>query len=131
MNRLAVLIFPVPGAAAVGVARGGHELPIYPSFYPHEIEIRSLAPEEAAQALRGGKIQAYIGRGLSFSGTPAADIRAIDSLGSFVLVRANPSSARAQNDACAAAGTVMRDIARDGGFVPHPHPVKTFASGYL
>src|SRR5215813_8230955 len=131
MKRLAVLIFTVAAAAAVGVARGGHELPIYPSFYPHEIEIRSLAPEEAAQALRGGKIQAYIGRGLSFSGTPAADIRAIDSLGSFVLVRANPSSARAQNDACAAAGTVMRALAREGDFVPHPYPVTPFHGDYL
>ena len=57
MERLAATIL-VLGAVLVTVARGGHELPIYPSFYPHEIEIRSLAPEEAIQPLRDGKIQA-------------------------------------------------------------------------
>ena len=36
-------------AAIITVARGGHELPIYPSFYPHEIEIKTLAPEHAAE----------------------------------------------------------------------------------
>jgi hypothetical protein len=41
-------------------------VPIYPSFYPHEIEIRTLAPDQAAQALRDGRVQAYIGEGLSF-----------------------------------------------------------------
>ena len=39
MKRLAATIL-VLGAALVTVARGGHELPIYPSFYPHEIEIK-------------------------------------------------------------------------------------------
>ncbi len=131
MKWLTVLVCVFAAAAVVGVARGGHELPIYPSFYPHEIEISSLPAEEAAQALRDGKIQAFIGRGLSFSGAPSADIRAIDSLGSFVLVRANPSSARAQNDRCAAAGTVMRSLATKGDFVAHPYPVTPFHGDYL
>src|SRR5262245_65778169 len=95
MKRLAAIIL-VLGAALVTVARGGHELPIYPSFYPHEIEIKSLAPEEAAQPLRDGKIQAYLGPGLSFAGAPPVDIRAIESLGSFIVVHVN--SARAQDD---------------------------------
>ena len=50
MKRLAAIVFILGAAAIVTVARGGHELPIYPSFYPHEIEIKSLAPEAAAQA---------------------------------------------------------------------------------
>jgi hypothetical protein len=58
LGRYAVPLF---AAAAVTVAWGGHELPVYPSFYPHEIEIKSLAPEQAASELRDGKIQAYIG----------------------------------------------------------------------
>src|SRR5215813_4794841 len=111
MKWLTTLVCVLGAAAVVGVARGGHELPIYPAFYPHEIEISSLAPEAAAQALRDGKIQAFIGRGLSFSGAPPTDIRAIESLGSFVLVRANPAARRAQDGACAAVGTVMRALA--------------------
>ena len=36
-------------AASFGAAMAwaGHELPIYPSFYPHEIEIQTVAPERA------------------------------------------------------------------------------------
>jgi hypothetical protein len=130
MKWLTTLVCVLGAAAVVGVARGGHELPIYPSFYPHEIEIRSLAPEAAAQALRDGKIQASVGRGLSFSAAPGADIRAVESLGSFILVRANPASARAQN-ACAVAGTVMRALAIHDDFVAHPYPVTPFHGDYL
>ena len=132
MERLAATIL-VLGAVLVTVARGGHELPIYPSFYPHEIEIRSLAPEEAIQPLRDGKIQAYVGSGLSFAGAPPVDIRAIESLGSFIVVRVNPESARAQDDAsaCAVVRTVMRALAAQGDFVAHPYPVTPFHGDYL
>jgi hypothetical protein len=133
MKRPAAVIFVLGAAAIVTVARGGHELPIYPSFYPHEIEIRSLAPEEAAQPLRDGKIQAYLGRGLGFSTTPSADIRPVESLGSFIVVRTNPSAARVQDHAaaCAVAGTVMRALAAQTDFVPHPYPVTPFHGDYL
>src|SRR5262249_31875148 len=112
MKRLAATML-VFGAALVTVARGGHELPIYPSFYPHEIEIKSLAPEEAAQPLRDGKIQAYLGSGLSFAGAPPVDLRTVESLGSFIIVRVNPDSARAQDDpsACPLLRTLIRALA--------------------
>src|SRR5260370_38826021 len=38
--------------AALGVARGGHELPVYPSYYPHEIAIETMPPERAADLFR-------------------------------------------------------------------------------
>jgi hypothetical protein len=133
MKRLAATLFILGTAAIVTVARGGHELPIYPSFYPHEIEIKSLAPEEAAQSLRDGKIQAYVGSGLSFAGAPPADIRAIESLGSFIVVHVNRASARAQDDAsaCAVVRTVMRTLAGQSNFIPHPYPVTPFHGDYL
>ena len=132
MKRLAATIL-VLGAALVTVARGGHELPIYPSFYPHEIEIKSLASEEAAQPLRDGKIQAYLGSSLSFAGTPPVDLHAIESLGSFIVVRVNPVSARAQDDAsaCAVVRTVMRALAAQSNFIAHPYPVTPFHGDYL
>jgi hypothetical protein len=48
-------------------ARGGHEQSVYPSYYPHEIEIAMVAPERAAELLRSGKMHAYAG-----SASPAA-----------------------------------------------------------
>jgi hypothetical protein len=132
--KLLVAMMVVLGAAALaGMARGGHELPIYPSFYPHEIEIRSLAPEQAAQALRDGKIQAYVGRGLTLSGAPPAELQAIESLGSFIVVRTNPASPRARDDAaaCAVVATVMRGLTGQSAFVAHPYPVTPFHGDYL
>src|SRR2546430_17737091 len=90
MNRLAAVLLVLGAAAIITVARGGHELPIYPSFYPHEIEIRSLAPEDAVQPLRDGMIQAYIGGGLGFSATPAGGHPPPGSARPFNVARAQP-----------------------------------------
>src|SRR5262249_59065832 len=108
------MVVGLGAAALVSMARGGHELPIYPSFYPHEIEIRSLAPTQAAQALHEGRIQAYVGHGMSFSGAPPRELQAIESLGSFILVRTHPAYLRRRNDAtdCAVVATVMRALSR-------------------
>jgi hypothetical protein len=132
MKRLGILAVLLGAAAVVTVAWGGHELPIYPSFYPHEIEIRSLAPERAADALRDAKIQAYVGPGLSFSGVLPKSIRAAESLGSFILVRVNPQSAMAKDElsACAIVKAVIRDLAGPD-FILHPYPVTPLHGDYL
>src|SRR5262245_30803612 len=105
MKRVAA--FTLGAAAIATMAWGGHEAPVYPSFYPHEIEIRTLAPDRAAQALREGRIQAYVGAGPSLPAALPAEIGQVESLGAFITVRVNPSSSRAQDDAaaCAVAGT--------------------------
>jgi hypothetical protein len=132
MKRLGILAVPLGAAAVVTVAWGGHELPIYPSFYPHEIEIRTLAPESAADALRDAKIQAYVGPGLHFSVELPNSIRTVESLGSFVLVRVNPQSAMASDElsACAALKGVIRDLA-GSDFILHPYPVTPLHGDYL
>jgi len=129
-GRCAVL---VGVAGFVAVARGGHELPIYPSFYPHEIEIRTLAPAQGSDALRGGKIQAYVGDGMGFSPAPPNDIRAIESLGSFIVVRVNPDSEIARDEAssCAALKSVVRTLAEQTDFILHPYPVTPLHGDYL
>ncbi len=133
MKRLGVVILVLGVAAIVTVAWGGHELPVYPSFYPHEIEIKSLVPDRAAQALRDGNIQAYVGSGLSYPGTPPADIRAVESLGAIVVVRVNPGSIRASNEAsaCTVVNTVIRALAAQSEFILHPYPVTPFHGDYL
>src|SRR5262245_32054491 len=132
MKWLTTLVCVLGAAAVVGVAQGGHELPIYPSFYPHEIEIRTLAPEAAAERLQQGKLQAYVGPGLNFTGNIPADVQAIETLGSYVVARANPVSARVKAAPCAALAAAARDLGRRAeGFVLHPYPVTPFHGDYL
>ena len=117
------------------VARGGHELPIYPSYYPHDILIETLAPELAAGLLRGNKIQAYVGPGLNLGGPLPESMRAVESLGSFVLVHVNPQSPLARDEAstCAVARAAIRELAgsKGGELVLHPYPVTPFHGDYL
>jgi hypothetical protein len=132
MKRFGVFVLVGAATAAVTVARGGHELPIYPSFYPHEIEIKALAPERAADALRDGKINAYVGQGVSFAAVPP-EVRAIESLGSFITVRVNPGSSLVRDDAsaCAAVKTIVRGLAGQSDVIAHPYPVTPLHGDYL
>jgi hypothetical protein len=126
MKRLAAVIVFVAAAAAWA----GHEVPIYPSFYPHEIEIRTIAPDQAAGPLRDGKLHAYVGQGLTVSGPSPEQIGTVESLGAYILVRLNPQSAVARDSACAAIKTVVRALGQ-GGLVAHPYPVTPFHGDYL
>lgn len=114
------------------IAQGGHELPIYPSFYPHEIEIRTIAPAAAAQALEVGQLQAYVGSGLTFPAKLLPDVQAIETLSGYVLLRINPESPRVKDAPCAALAAVARDLGRRGdGVILHPYPVTPFHGDYL
>src|SRR5260370_1166925 len=117
----------------VTVARAGHELPVYPSYYPHEIAIETMAPQRAADLLRDNKLHAYLGPQPPFPGDMPASIRAAESLGSFVIVRLNPASSAARDgsSACATIETILRGIARRGGFLLHPHPATPLPSDSL
>ena len=112
--------------AIATVGRGGHELPMYPSYYPHEIAIETIPPEHAAPLLLENKIQAYLGPQPRFSGDVPVSIRAVESLGSFVIVLRNPAAS-----ACAAVETVVGDIAGKQGFIFHPYPITPFHGDYL
>jgi len=97
----------------VTVAKGGHELAVYPSYYPHEITIVTVAPQRAADLLREKKIHAYVGSKPRFTSALPDFVRTIDSLGSFVTVRVNPQSALMRKGpfACGVAAAVVRDMA--------------------
>jgi len=132
MKPVATLSTFLGASAAVTIAWGGHELPVYPSFYPHEIEIRTLAPERAPAALGDAIIHAYVGRGVRFSGAVPEVIGTAESLGSFVMVRVNPQSplAQDQESTCAAAKSVVRDAAR-GDVAFHPYGITPLHGDYL
>ena len=113
------------------VARGGHELPMYPSYYPHEIAIETIPPERAAPLLLENKIQAYLGPQPRFSGDVPVSIRAVESLGSFVIVLRNPAAPTDAASTCATVETIVGDIAGKQGFVFHPYPITPFHGDYL
>src|SRR5262249_19249476 len=128
--RAAALL--VAAAVLVTAARAGHELPVYPSYYPQEIAIEPMPPERAADLLRANKLHAYLGPP-PFSGDLPAPIRTVESLGSFILVRLNPASAAARDaaSACATIASILRGMARNGGLVFHPYPVPPFHGDFL
>lgn len=126
MKRLCRLVGGILAGSVVAVsAWGGHELPVYPSFYPHEIRLTTIAPEAAGGLLRDAKIQAYIGGDVADA--TAAPIQAVESLGSFVIVQVAPRA-----DACAVAGRAVRAVAASArGLTVHPYPVTPFHGDYL
>jgi hypothetical protein len=116
----------------LAVARGGHELPVYPSYYPHEIAIETMPPEHAAGLLRDAKLHAYVGAEPPFRDALPSSIRAVESLGGFVVVRINPErSAQDERSECAAIEAIIRDMAGKDGFVFHPYPVTPLHGDYL
>jgi hypothetical protein len=129
-----VLFLALGALAAASPARGGHEAPLYPSYYPQEIRIEAVAPASAGRLLAESAVHAYVGREPIFTGPVPKSIRHVESLGSFVVVRVNPNSAKAKNGsaACAVAGTILKALAADlQGFVPHPYPITPYHADYL
>lgn len=136
MNVRRAFILTIAALLVSPMARSGHELPVYPSYYPHEIEIAALAPERAAELMRAGKLHAYMGSAPIFASAPAGAIGTVESLGAFVVVRLDPDSALAKDDAsvCATATAIVRDMAaRAGGsgLIVHPYPVTPWHGDYL
>ena len=134
MNRLASFSLLLAAAGMIDQARSGHEFPVYPSYYPHEIRIEAMGPDRAAGLLLEGKIQAYLGPEPRFGSALPDSIGAVESLGSVVVVRINAESSLARDHAaaCALARTVMREIAqRHGQLRFHPYPVTPYDGDYL
>lgn len=134
MKTVGRLLVPVTVLAVFGAAQAGHEMPIYPSYYPQEIRIEPVDPATAARALREDRIQAYVGAEPAFPAEVGESIRFVESLGSFLVVRVNPQSplARDPESRCAVAKAVIRAIAgAQEGFVFHPYPVNPFHADYL
>jgi hypothetical protein len=133
MTRCSLLIAAMT-FIAITVARSGHELPVYPSYYPHEIEIATVVPERAADLLRDGKMHAYVGGTPRFAGAMPETITAVESFGSFVIVRVNPASPLAKDEAsiCALTRAAIREIGgKASELITHPYPVTPFHGDFL
>jgi hypothetical protein len=118
----------------IGAVEGGHELPVYPSYYPHEIEIKTIAPDVAGSLLLQSKIHAYLGNELHLSSSTPNLIAAVESLNSLVTVRINPQSPYATEDAtaCAVARAIARKISSNNpDVILHPYPITPLHGDYL
>lgn len=128
--RRHALFAAVALVATSGLARGGHEVPVYPSYYPHEIRIETMPPERAAGLLGEAKLHAYLGSEPLFPNTAPKSVRAVESLGDFVIVRINPEQ-EDERSACDIVETIVRDMAGRSGFAFHPYPVTPFDGDYI
>jgi len=112
-------------------ARSGHELPVYPSYYPHEIVIETIDRTAAGRELSAGKLHAYLSKSPVIP-AGAANLEWVASLGSLVLLSINPSSAASEERACAVARGLLRKMHEDGGeLIVHPYPVTPMHGDYL
>src|SRR5215475_15553684 len=86
---------------SIAAAWAGHELPVYPSYYPHEIEIATATREQATEQLRTGKMHAFVGNNLPFTDLPPA-VASVQSLGSLIVFELNPQSplTKKQGEGC-------------------------------
>ena len=110
------------------LAWAGHELPIYPSYYPHEIDIQTVAPERALEMIERSQIQAYVGA-VPTPATLPDSMGAVESLGSYIVVTVNPDS---PGEPCAVTAAAIDELIRHGGdFVFYPYPVTPFHGDYL
>ena len=133
MNAL-VIRCPACAAAAVTVAWGGHELPIYPSFYPHEIEIKTLAPEQAAGDVARRQDPGLCRRGPELRRRTAGP-NPRDRIAGLVRRGADQSGLRSDartrlRPALPPRASCAR-LPAQSGFVPHPYPVTPFHGDYL
>jgi hypothetical protein len=134
MDVRRALILMITALLVAPAARSGHEQPVYPSYYPHEIEIAAVEPQQAAALLRAGKLHAYAGAAPDFGGSPPEAIGSVQSLGAFLVVKVRPGSALAQDETatCGLVASLVRALSAKGGdSIAHPYPVTPLHGDYL
>jgi hypothetical protein len=124
----------VAGLLWPGWAGAGHELPFYPGYYPQEIRVDTLSPAAAAPLLQKGELHAYVGTDVLAGRRDPADVRSLESFGSYVVVTMNsalPALARRESR-CESALRIARALGPGQGlYVAHPYPVTPFDPDYL
>lgn len=135
MQKLASLFFSITLFAAPAVIYGGHEMPVYPSYYPQEIRVETVEPQAAAQLLLDAKIHAYVSDEKVFEKPIPDSIGYVDSLGAYLVLILNRSSIL-MNDrrtACDLRDGMLQSLsaAQVEGFIFHPYPVNPFHGDYL
>lgn len=133
-EKLAGLLVTATWLVLLTAAEGGHELPVYPSYYPSEIRLDTVEPTAAARLLEKAAIHAYVGDVPIFKVATSEHIGHVASLGSYLTLTLNRASPLAtdRESACAVARTVVQALASQReAFVFHPYPVTPFHGDYL
>src|SRR5262249_1881325 len=125
----------IVGISLVSVARAGHEVSYYPSFYPQEIRIEALDPAAAAQAFAStaDPLHAYTGTAPAFPGPAPAQLKSVLSLASFITASVNPQSARAQSTQarCGAVEQTAQELVQQSDVIVHRYPITPYHADYL
>lgn len=106
-------------------------MPFYPSYYPQGIVIEAMDAAQAAAELTRGQLHGYLGD--AFPDTaPPPDVTVWESLGSFLVITANPASeALATPSARCTAARALAASLPPGSWVYHPYPVTPYHADYL
>ena len=115
-------------------ADAGHGINHYPSYYPDEIRIEAMDPATAALGLVDKTLHAYLGVAPAFDRRIPDHVKAVESLGSFLVLGFNLASKAFASAArrCAAAGAIRARLREQApGFVLHPYPVTPYHADYL
>jgi hypothetical protein len=117
------------------LADAGHEVTHIPSYYPQEITIERVDPAAAATELTKNTMQAYIGSPPRFAGPIPKNVKAVESLDSFLVLSFNPASkvSRQSDKRCAVARGIVAALAGSpsADVVLTPYPVTPFHPDYL
>jgi hypothetical protein len=132
---VAGLILGVGLLVVGGRGSAGHQVSHYPSYYPDEIRIDALDPRAAAKGLVEETLHAYVGATPHFDGPLPAHVKAVESLGSLLILSFNSASPRfaSRVNRCAAARDMLAALAsvRIPEFVFHPYPIIPYHPDYL
>lgn len=118
-----------------GHSGAGHSIGHYPSYYPDEIRIDAMDPAAAGKGLVDNTLHAYVGAVPTFAGPVPGHVKAMTSLGSFLVLSLDTASARftSAEDRCAAVRGILAALSgqKAAGFVFHPYPVTPYHADYL
>jgi hypothetical protein len=134
MRRAIASLFCIISWIVLIPAEAGHELPYYPSFYPHEIRVEVVSPEVAATRLQQGTLQAYVGATPHFAEPPPAYVSVVSSLGAYLVVTFDGAAAQQwqPEQRCAVAQDVVSVLAAGAtDHIFHPYPVTPYHGDYL
>src|SRR5262249_30247272 len=102
-----------------------HALPFNPSFYPHEIQLKTVDLISAKRLLVNNSLHAYIGGNPFAGGKTPPNLDYVESFDSYLVATFNLMSKpwKEREARCAAAGSVVSAMAANKGdyfFSPHP-----------
>ena len=120
---------------AWGQSGAGHSVGHYPSYYPDEIRIEAVDPAAAGKGLADATLHAYVGAVPDFADPVSVHVKSAKSLGSFLVLSFNTTSARfaSAQDRCAAARGILAALGEreTNDFVFLPYPVTPYHADYL